>query len=157
MQVDEWGSHLWIPLHCMTFNTPIILSNTDKKEYISFFTKLGNFLPCSFCRNSYIYFCKKLKPKYFFNDQHGITYWLYCIHNLVNIKLGKKQIPYKDVVIMYEKKRASYKNSLCYKNDKLDYNLVDIYVKKSLDKYHDMADKIMNKIINKGKKSDWKF
>jgi hypothetical protein len=157
MQVSEWGSHLWIPLHCITFNAPIILNSNDKKIYIEYFKILGYLLPCNLCKDSYAYFYKKLKPKYFFNDQQGLTYWLYCIHNLVNAKLNKKSITFKELVMTYEKKRANHNNSLCYKGNKLDENLVNIYVKQTEDKYLELANKIMKKIIKKGDSINWKF
>lgn len=99
MNTSKWGPSLWTFLHTVTFN--YVPTNQNKKNIYDLFENLKNTLPCKFCRESYNIFFDYIDLKQFLNDKMGLTYWLYIIHNLVNLKLKKKTIPFEDVVKFY--------------------------------------------------------
>jgi hypothetical protein len=88
----------------------------------------------------------------------GITYWLYTIHNIVNLKLNKKQVNFIDVVNYYEKRRAneSCKKKLCICDELVccckkcncdECNKNFDFVNKTKLKYDNITKKYINKLI----------
>jgi len=77
----------------------------------------------------------------------GLTYWLYWIHNLVNLKLKKKSIPFKSVVIKYEKMSTKPMNS----------KEIDTFVFKTEKKYKKYASDLVEKITKNLDKVNWSF
>lgn len=108
MNTDKWGPGLWTFLHTVTFN--YIPTDENKKNIYNLFSNLQYTLPCKYCRDSYQIFFKYIDIKPFLNDRMGLIYWLYIIHNLVNLKLNKSTIPFVKVVEKYEQFRASKEN-----------------------------------------------
>jgi len=102
-----WGRHTWIYLHTLTFNYPSNPTIKDKKKYYNHFNNLGDMLPCPTCATSYKIFFKYIPIIEFLDDIHGITFWLFIIHFLVNKKLSKNNISFYDTVKIYYPNKAS--------------------------------------------------
>jgi hypothetical protein len=115
MQTSKWGPSAWDYLHTLTFNYPENPTNDHKKYYYELFNNLRFTLPCKFCRESYNIFFKYININDYLEDRMGITYWLYTIHNTVNLKLNKKKVEFIDVVDFYEKRRANQSEESCKK------------------------------------------
>ena len=115
MQTSKWGPSAWDYLHTLTFNYPENPSNDHKKYYYELFNNLKFTLPCKYCRESYNIFFKYININDYLDDRMGITYWLYTIHNIVNLKLNKKKVNFIDVVNYYENRRANQNNESCKK------------------------------------------
>jgi hypothetical protein len=113
MQSSKWGPSAWDYLHTLTFNYPKNPTDDHKKYYFQLFNNLKFTLPCKYCRESYSIFFKYIDIKSYLDDRMGITYWLYTIHNIVNLKLNKKKVDFIDVVNYYEKRRAGQNNVMC--------------------------------------------
>ena len=115
MQTSKWGPSAWDYLHTLTFNYPENPTNDHKKNYYELFNNLKFTLPCKYCRESYNIFFKYININDYLDDRMGITYWLYTIHNIVNLKLNKKKVNFIDVVNYYENRRANKNNESCKK------------------------------------------
>ena len=115
MQTSKWGPSAWDYLHTLTFNYPENPSDDNKKYYYELFNNLRFTLPCKYCRESYNIFFKYININDYLDDREGITYWLFTIHNIVNLKLNKKKVNFIDVVNYYEKRRANQINETCKK------------------------------------------
>lgn len=115
MQTSKWGPSAWNYLHTLTFNYPENPTNENKKYYYELFNNLQFTLPCKYCRESYSIFFKYININDYLNDRMGITYWLYTIHNIINLKLNKKKVKFIDVVEFYEKTRANQNLTKCNK------------------------------------------
>jgi len=140
MQTTEWGRPLWIFLHSMSFNAPDKCSKIEQENYNRFFNTLGDLLPCKYCRDSYKLFLMYLPIEEYSHERSALTYWLYIIHNLVNLKLNKvSDISFKDVVQIYEDKRASPREN---------FN-IDVFVKNTIDKYGQITKKKILLILQK--------
>jgi hypothetical protein len=77
-------------------------------------------------------FIDNIKIDKYLDDRYGIVYWVYTIHNLVNIKLNYKLEDLKSVILKYEKKRILYTDdtSCCSIKDNNNINNTDIeYIK----------------------------
>jgi hypothetical protein len=161
MQTSKWGPSAWDYLHTLTFNYPINPTNDHKKYYYELFNNLKFTLPCKFCRESYTIFFKYINIYDYLEDRMGISYWLYTIHNIVNMKLNKKQVNFIDVVNYYEKRRANKINESCKKKlcicDELvccckecncdECNKNFDFVNKTKLKYDNITKKYINKLI----------
>jgi hypothetical protein len=156
MQTIKWGPGLWTSLHCMTFNYPTTPDDTDKINYKSFFTLLGDMLPCVYCRQSYKIYLECLPINDFLDSREGISYWLFTLHNFVNKKIGKPLISFNECVEIYEKMRAKcgkvIENSVefetCRKNSSIiNPSIIDTFVSKSK-KYDEFVENGKNKLNN---------
>ena len=116
MQTSKWGPSAWTFLHTTSFNYPETNPTPEqKKHYYELFYNLQFTLPCKFCRETYTIFFKYIDIKQYLDDRMGITYWLYTVHNIVNMKLNKKLVKFIDVVNYYENIRANQNNIECNK------------------------------------------
>jgi hypothetical protein len=160
MQVNAWGPHGWFFLHTITFNyTP---DDDNKVKYKSFFGSICSVLPCRYCCNSFAAYSKAIPIEEYLDSREGLTYWLYVIHNLVNQKICKDCIPFKDVVIQYESIRAKcgtvtatnqveIKTCQIKQKDEIDHKFIDEYVKKTLDKYQDKTNNYIKNLFENPK------
>jgi hypothetical protein len=105
-----WGESAWIFLHTVTFGYPLKPTEEQKKAYKEFFIRIGDVLPCRYCRDSYKQFINEDPTKLtdeVMESRHTLTKWLYDIHNRVNHKLGMDYgVRYGDIVKRYESFRA---------------------------------------------------
>lgn len=120
MMTKVWGPTGWLFLHCVTFGYPYAINddNPDHKYkklyYKEFFTRVGDVLPCKYCRESYKIYIKKLPIDKYLNTRRDLCKWLYKIHNKINYKLGvpDNQIPsFKEIQAFYEQFRAKCKKT----------------------------------------------
>ena len=87
-----WGPHFWETLHCVSAGYPLEPTDNDKKNYKEFFVSVTNVLPCKYCRESYGQFITqenktKLDDKVF-ESRENLMFWVYKLHERVNLKLG---------------------------------------------------------------------
>lgn len=105
-----WGPSGWIFCHAITFGYPLNPTKQQQDFYKQFFTRLGNVLPCCFCRESYNYYISNGDTQFnddTFKNRENLTKWFYNIHNAVNNKLGiEYTTSYSDVIEKYENFRA---------------------------------------------------
>lgn len=105
-----WGPPSWVSLHSISFGYPLNPSDEQKNTYKSYFTLVGDVLPCRYCRESYKKFisegCTKLTDDCMKNRE-TLSRWLYDVHEAVNKKLGIDYgVSYEDVKQRYETYRA---------------------------------------------------
>lgn len=85
-----WGPPGWTFLHAITAGYPLNPSNENKKDFLEFFTNVGNVLPCRFCRESYKKFIENGKTKLTYDcleSRNTFVQWFIDIHDAVNNKL----------------------------------------------------------------------
>jgi len=107
MDPNFWGNSMWKSLHTLTFNYPLNPTHQDKVKYYKFFKYVGHMLPCPQCAESYKIYFKYIPIVEFLDDIHGITFWLFMIHYLVNKKLSKPNISFNQVVKIYYPQKTS--------------------------------------------------
>ena len=113
-----WGGPSWVSLHSIAHGYPIdpdaydsekgFPIGTTRSNYRTYFTMLGEVLPCKYCRNSYKMFILENPIK--LDSRMDLARWLWEIHNKVNKKLGKvypeSEISFENVYKRYESYRA---------------------------------------------------
>ena len=107
MDTRKWGSSGWHLLHTISFHYPIKPTNSDKINYLLFFSTVKNILPCKYCRESFEVFTQEIKLINYLDNRDKLSKWLYMVHNLVNDKLRKQGLlnypnpKYKEVESKY--------------------------------------------------------
>jgi len=108
MLPSHWGPSAWKYLHTVTFNYPLKPNEIDKKRYTNFFDSI--ILPCTICDESFNLLKSLFEIDDYLEDRNGLVYWLYWLHILVDIKLGKTVLPkFSDIVLYYEEMRVDCK------------------------------------------------
>jgi hypothetical protein len=160
MQSNKWGNHAWEFSHYVSFNYPVKPTLADKEYCKTYFENLKNILPCKICKNSYAFFYDNFPIDEYLNDRNGVVYWLYIIHNIVNLKLNNKLSPFKCIILKYENDRARCGNintkdekkiKECQKqlewNDEMEY-----FYNETIDKYEKLTIEKISYLIKKNKK-----
>ena len=60
-------------------------TNSDKINYLLFFSTVKNILPCKYCRESFEVFTQEIKLINYLDNRDKLSKWLYMVHNLVMI------------------------------------------------------------------------
>lgn len=92
-----WGPKAWNLLHSFSFHPKTELTPDEKHDYYILYKTFYYILPCRICKIHYKDLLeifeplqeKKITRKY-------IQQWVWKIHNIVNRRLGKKQISFQD-------------------------------------------------------------
>jgi hypothetical protein len=95
----------------------------------------------------------------YLDSREGLTYWLYCIHNLVNQKLCKQLVSFKEIVIEYEKIRAKcgkitnvnkveIKTCQIKQKENIDVNFIDKFVNDTFNKYKELTNNYIKKLFD---------
>jgi hypothetical protein len=94
IRTGAFGPPTWHSMVLIAMGYP---KNNPTKEqrriYKQYFTIIGEVLPCNLCRTSYRKFIKQvpLSP-IVLSSRKKLVFWIFKIHNLVNKKLGCKQL-----------------------------------------------------------------
>lgn len=138
MQSNKWGPNFWYSLHTVTFDYPIDPTSEDKQIYKTFFYLVSKVLPCCVCRESFSHYLIKIPIMNYLHSRYALCYWLYIIHNLVNLKTNKNPFTFKQVLIFYENIRA---------NTQLTSNEIDIIEKETKNTYESLTKTLIEPII----------
>ncbi len=90
-----WGKVFWDYMFHYANN-----ANFMKRNPFEHFKTLSFFIPCHACQ---VEFCKKLKKsrsrlKSMHNNKNSLLHWVWKYKNEVNMRLGKKQIPFEEAM-----------------------------------------------------------
>lgn len=118
-----WGPATWHLLHSVSFNYPVIPSNSDKIHYKEFVYSLQEILPCGKCRMNLKKNLKELPlEKKDLVSRLAFSKYIYNLHETVNTMLNKKSgLSYENVRDIYEPFRArcaTTKGGIINKNEK---------------------------------------
>ena len=99
-----WGPHAWKTIHFTAMGYPLDPTKKQKRDYKNHFKYIALTLPCGLCRISFIRFLKThpLNAKVMSSRRTLFNHTL-LLRNLVNAKLGCKQLLKKDFPKMYNK------------------------------------------------------
>ena len=119
-----WGRSTWKHFDALVFSYPTVPSLEDKEKYYKYFELMGDMLPCPSCAASYKIYFQYIHLKDYLDDIHGMTYWVYNIHCLVNKKLKKNNITFEKYYNTYypHKTKCTVKNVITNPNEKCTAN-----------------------------------
>lgn len=101
MNTSVWGSSAWRLMHSVTFTYPKNPSVVDKQHYKQFFESLCYVLPCQNCCFNFQKELNTFDLDSALQSRETLSRWLFDLHNSVNERLGKKQLTYDEVEIIY--------------------------------------------------------
>jgi hypothetical protein len=108
MLTSVWGPPMWHYLHTMSFNYPVLPTNTQKRKYRSFVLSLQHVLPCKYCRMN---LTKNLASLPLTMDvmasRNTFSRYIFALHELVNKMLNKtSNLTFEEVRERYEHFRS---------------------------------------------------
>lgn len=92
-----WGPPLWKKLHTITSNYPKKINNNNpdhiaiRNKVKKIFMDLKKEIPCKSCKYSYRKFIKQSPVDLHLHKGDSLDFWLYTLHNKVNVKLRKQE------------------------------------------------------------------
>ncbi len=96
-----WGNRQWYWYHTLSYTSPEILSNTDKKLYTEIIYLMTKLLPCPICYGHFVDYLKKNPID--FTDRKTMIEWFFTAHNFVNSSLKKKILTKEEADDIYIK------------------------------------------------------
>ena len=96
-----WGPHYWFVLTTIAISYPVKPNNITKKKYYEFIQNLPLFIPDEEIRNKFAKLLDKYPVTPYLDSREMFTRWIHFIHNRINVKLGKSQIPLSDAMSNY--------------------------------------------------------
>jgi len=102
LNIRVWGPNAWNYFHAVTFTYPNHPTKEDMEAARAFFHSQKRLLPCARCREHYT---KMLDDTYpiepHLSSRDTLSRWAVNVHNSVNKRLGKIEIPYDVVRELY--------------------------------------------------------
>lgn len=96
-----WGPYGWKFMHMVALAYPNSPTNEDKENYKTFFTILGNVLPCQLCADHYKQNLINFPlTDYILSSRDTLLKWTIDIHNEVNKSIGKKILDYNEAITL---------------------------------------------------------
>lgn len=129
MFTKAWGPYKWISEHYISLNYPNNPTTKEKQYYNSYYSNMGNTLPCILCKDSYNNLINNSSLKLndaIFTNRNSVVKWVYDVHEFVNDKLDMQYF-----VLLDEVKKK-------YENNNIDFisrdcsvipsNIVELYM-----------------------------
>ena len=98
-----WGPHLWVFMHILSMNFPLVPTRAQSRAYYEFFRSLCSILPCAACRREFCLMVGqgplRLTPARFMQDvrekpgnaRKRLVKYIIDLHSKVNRRIGKPQ------------------------------------------------------------------
>lgn len=96
-----WGPHFWFFMHTIARSYPAAPSETMRKKYYNFYQDLPVFLPVQSIGNSFAKLLDKYPVSPYLSSRVELIKWTNYIHNKVNTKLLKEQVPFESSTRLY--------------------------------------------------------
>jgi hypothetical protein len=90
MPPDVWGPIFWDAMHIASLAYPVQPTEADKAGAKAFFESLASVIPCPICREHYS--AKSKESPIALESKGELIYWVWDIHNQVNIMLNKPTV-----------------------------------------------------------------
>lgn len=119
---DAWGIPFWQVLHSATFSCSKKLTINEKQRIKVLMKLYPNLLPCGLCGLHFIDTITNKLPltDNILNTAETLQKWMVEVHNAVNKRIHKLEVPYEKVKEFYLKNAnidlRPRKKSICFKN-----------------------------------------
>lgn len=118
MDPTIWGKHMWTTIHFIALGFPQKPSDEQKTIFKSFFENLYKVLPCNSCSEHLKNTIMNELPLYANNlsSNTELFKWTVELHNIVNKRLKKPQISFKEAENIYYQ-RDLFQEAMCPSED----------------------------------------
>lgn len=86
-----WGQPMWHTIHFVALGYPSDPTPEQREAYRSFFTTLGQVLPCKMCATHYAQHLRELPIEPYLGSGDRLFEWSVKLHNAVNAATGSKK------------------------------------------------------------------
>lgn len=99
-----WGKEMWKLMNCIAFAYSENPTDEDKKNVCIFFNSLSKILPCGECKQHFLKIIEEFPIEKNVENKEMLLKWVNFTHNKVNIKLGKPEFSYEQLLdlLVYE-------------------------------------------------------
>ena len=101
----DWGPHFWHVIHCIAFWYPVEPEESDVAAAMSFYTSIGNLLPCAYCRKHYAQNLVDMPIRA--NSRSELLAWTVNLHNKVNAATGRPQLEMDRAILQIQRDAES--------------------------------------------------
>ena len=96
-----WGPHYWFFLHTIARAYPTSPSRIMQKKYYTFYQDLPLFIPGQSMGNAFAALLDKYPVNPYLSSRSDLVKWTNFVHNKINIKLYKEEIPFDKSTYLY--------------------------------------------------------
>lgn len=93
---SQWGPRFWFVMHSVAWFYPDFPTTTEMANAKAFYESLVSLLPCPGCAEHYRRML--LQNAVNTSSRTALMAWVNSIHNSVNARVGKAQVPLEDFV-----------------------------------------------------------
>ena len=104
-----WGPALWMVIHCISLNYPLVPTQIDKQRYRAWFEGLQHVLPCGTCRTNFKQNLVDIgyDPQIHFQSRLQFANMVFELHNAIRVLQCKPvTMTFAQCVLTYEQFRA---------------------------------------------------
>jgi hypothetical protein len=107
-----WGPHYWFFLHTLAISYPLHPNAVTKKKYYEFIQNLPLFIPVNDISVEFEKMLELYPVTPYLDNRDSFVRWTHFIHNKINVKLEKPELPLNEFYIQYynEYKSQNEKN-----------------------------------------------
>lgn len=103
MNSKIWGTYTWIFFHTLADKIKEEEFENNKNKFINMIINICNYLPCPDCSEDATYILRQSYLNNIKTKKHFIEF-LRQFHNIVNIKIGKKEMLRSELIDLYKDK-----------------------------------------------------
>ena len=93
MDPNIWGPYGWYFIHILTYN----YTGKNRRAYYNLYKSLGHIIPCHNCQQHYKdMFALDPLTTILRKPSHNLIKWGQHLHNRVNERIGKKELPLRE-------------------------------------------------------------
>lgn len=118
MEYDQtvWGPHFWFFIHTVGFTYPELPTEGEKKRVYNFITSLEYFIPHKAISENFSQLLDEYPLSSYLSSKESLLKWIHFIHNKINVRIGKQEIPYVEFINdynnLYKPKSILYQNQI---------------------------------------------
>lgn len=98
IQKDYIGPGIWYMIHK---SAALAIDDKNKLLFLTIIEWVKDNFPCEICRQHIQQYVVDNPPIKYFNERDGLFIWSWEFHNVVNKRLNKPYMPYKEAYEIY--------------------------------------------------------
>ena len=118
---NVFGRDMWKTIHLVALGAPEVFQASDANAYKTFYTQLAYVIPCETCKEHFIEMLHDNPIDNSLSGSESLFEWTFRIHNIVNKRLGKKE-----VATIEEAKRLTLQS--CKNNSSTEKVILSLFI-----------------------------
>ena len=98
MGPDVWGPIFWTTMHIASLGYSQSPSKEEQEAATMFYRSLTEMIPCPICKVHYKQHLKESPIESVVGSRDTLVYWVFVVHNKVNVQLGKPEITFDQYI-----------------------------------------------------------